>query len=87
MTPPGQARDDWKILRALSEVAGKTLPYNELADVRDRLHAVAPTLTHYDVVESSPFIKVAGALALAAPTKGEWDMLPYFNSTLVSIIK
>lgn len=27
ITPPGMARDDWKILRALSEVAGRPLQY------------------------------------------------------------
>jgi NADH-quinone oxidoreductase subunit G len=35
--PPGDAREDWKILRALSEMAGKTLPYDDLAQVRARL--------------------------------------------------
>jgi NADH-quinone oxidoreductase subunit G len=35
--PPGDAREDWKIIRALSEVAGKPLPYNNLAEVRARL--------------------------------------------------
>jgi NADH-quinone oxidoreductase subunit G len=35
--PPGDAREDWKILRALSEVLGKALPYDTLAQVRERL--------------------------------------------------
>jgi NADH-quinone oxidoreductase subunit G len=32
--PPGDAKEDWTILRALSEVAGKKLPYDD----RDALH-------------------------------------------------
>jgi NADH-quinone oxidoreductase subunit G len=40
--PPGEAKEDWKILRALSEVLGKTLPYNTLSEVRARLVAVNP---------------------------------------------
>ena len=28
--PPGEAREDWTILRALSERLGKTLPYDTL---------------------------------------------------------
>ncbi len=38
-TPPGDAREDWKILRALSQVLGKTLPYDSLAQIRARLVA------------------------------------------------
>lgn len=40
--PPGEAREDWKILRALSEVMGKKLPYDTLAQVRRRLAEVNP---------------------------------------------
>jgi len=35
--PPGEAKEDWTILRALSEVLGHTLPYDTLAQVRERL--------------------------------------------------
>ncbi len=35
--PPGEAREDWKILRAFSAVIGKTLPYDTIEAVRDRL--------------------------------------------------
>jgi len=38
--PPGDAREDWAILRALSERLGKTLPYDTLDQVRARLLAV-----------------------------------------------
>jgi len=38
--PPGDAREDWAILRALSERIGKTLPYDTLEQVRARLVAV-----------------------------------------------
>ncbi|MBM3550018.1 MAG: NADH-quinone oxidoreductase subunit G, partial [Alphaproteobacteria bacterium] len=40
--PPGDAREDWKILRALSEKLGKPLPYDNLGQVRRRLVAVNP---------------------------------------------
>jgi NADH-quinone oxidoreductase subunit G len=35
--PPGDAREDWAILRALSERLGKPLPYDTLEQVRTRL--------------------------------------------------
>src|SRR6185436_19176566 len=38
--PPGQAREDWAVLRALSEKLGKPLPYDTLDQVRARLIAV-----------------------------------------------
>jgi NADH-quinone oxidoreductase subunit G len=48
--PPGEAKEDWKILRALSEVLGKTLPYNTLAEVRARLVAVNPSFAKLEQV-------------------------------------
>ena len=32
--PPGDAREDWAILRALSDVLGKTLPFDSLGELR-----------------------------------------------------
>ncbi|MGO4724379.1 MULTISPECIES: NADH-quinone oxidoreductase subunit NuoG [unclassified Inquilinus] len=40
--PPGEAREDWKILRAASEALGRKLPYDSLREVRQRLVAVNP---------------------------------------------
>ncbi|MEM7022300.1 MAG: NADH-quinone oxidoreductase subunit NuoG [Pseudomonadota bacterium] len=42
--PPGEAKDDWKILRALSEVLGHKVPLDTLAQVRARLEELAPDL-------------------------------------------
>jgi len=40
--PPGEAREDWSILRAFSAVIGTPLPYDSIQEVRDRLAAVNP---------------------------------------------
>jgi NADH-quinone oxidoreductase subunit G len=48
--PPGEAKEDWAILRALSEVVGRTLPVQSLADVRQRLVEVAPEFAATDAV-------------------------------------
>lgn len=32
--PPGEAREDWAVIRALSDVLGHKLPYDSLADLR-----------------------------------------------------
>ncbi|BBM98584.1 NADH dehydrogenase (ubiquinone) Fe-S protein 1 [Marchantia polymorpha subsp. ruderalis] len=47
----GDARDDWKIVRALSEFAGVTLPYDTVNGVRARMLAVAPNLFRVDELE------------------------------------
>jgi len=55
LTPPALARDDWKIIRALSEIAGKTLPYDTLGEIRGRLTDVSPNLTRYGDVEGANY--------------------------------
>lgn len=59
---PGVAREDWQIIRALSEYLGATLPYDNLFAVRDRMAEIAPHLTRYDVIE--PTSEVVATLGL-----------------------
>ena len=40
--PPGEAREDWTILRAFSAVIGKTLPYDTIDALRKRMEQVNP---------------------------------------------
>jgi len=43
VNPPGDAREDWAILRAMSEYIGKKpLPYNNVADLRARIQKEFP---------------------------------------------
>ena len=46
--PKGEAREDWAILRALSERLGKTLPYDSLDQLRTRLFAEHPSFGQID---------------------------------------
>lgn len=55
ITPPGMARPDWKIIRALSEIVGQSLPYDDLSQVRDRIAEIAPHLVRYGDVEPANF--------------------------------
>ena len=41
---PGDAREDWSILRALSDVMGKTLPFDSFAELRTNMAADHPEL-------------------------------------------
>lgn len=62
VTPPGLAREDWKIVRALSEVVGTPLPYDTLDQLRDRMEDVAPHLVRYGTLEQNNFTAEAGQL-------------------------
>lgn len=63
VTPPGMAREDWKIIRALSEIIGVRLPYDTLEEVRDRLEEVSPNLVRYGAVEEANYFAQAEELA------------------------
>jgi NADH-quinone oxidoreductase subunit G len=63
--PPGDAREDWTIIRALSEVLGHKLAQDTLAQVRDRLASVSAVFD-----EDTP---VAAAKLAAFGTAGTVD--------------
>jgi len=63
VTPPMLAREDWKIIRALSELSGNALPYDKLEEVRDRLFEVSPNLVQYGSAEDANYFKQAQELA------------------------
>jgi NADH-quinone oxidoreductase subunit G len=46
--PKGEAKEDWAILRALSAVMNKTLPYDSLQQLRVKMIADHPTFGHVD---------------------------------------
>jgi NADH-quinone oxidoreductase subunit G len=50
--PPGEAREDWAIVRALSEVMGKRLSYDTLAALRQAMFKAAPHLMRVDKIEA-----------------------------------
>jgi NADH-quinone oxidoreductase subunit G len=59
--PPGEAREDWRILRAFSEIAGHTLPYDTLDALRDRLAQANPVFAREGMARF-------GATDLTAPS-------------------
>ena len=52
--PPGDAKEDWTILRALSEVCGHTLPYDNLKALRAAMYRAAPALARIGMVTPAP---------------------------------
>jgi NADH-quinone oxidoreductase subunit G len=71
--PPGDARADWSILRALSDALGKPLPFDSFAELRARLFADHPDFAAPGLVSfpwAPPKLKeetIAKGTALAYP--------------------
>jgi NADH-quinone oxidoreductase subunit G len=49
--PPGEGREDWKILRALSGVLGKKLPFDTAQQLRAKMFAAHPHLALLDLID------------------------------------
>jgi len=61
--PPGNAREDWSILRALSDKVGHKLPYDSLDQLRVELYAAYPHFAALDAIktgDSADLVKLAG---------------------------
>jgi NADH-quinone oxidoreductase subunit G len=50
--PPGEAREDWAIIRALSDVLGKKLPFDSLGALRQAIFKAVPHLMRVDQIEA-----------------------------------
>jgi NADH-quinone oxidoreductase subunit G len=57
--PPGEAKEDWAIIRALSAVVGKPLPFNSLAQLRAALYGELPHLARIDLIEPGKATDIA----------------------------
>ncbi|MCW5732350.1 MAG: NADH-quinone oxidoreductase subunit NuoG [Alphaproteobacteria bacterium] len=67
--PPGDAREDWTILRALSESIGQKLPFDSLQELRGHLVKAHPHLGQMD--------RIAPAEWRAPATKGALSDAPF----------
>ena len=67
--PPGEAREDWKIIRALSGVLGRTLPYDDISALRARMIEVNRSFAAPDEARPAEW----GAFG----TPGEMDPAPF----------
>ena len=61
--PPGDAREDWTILRALSEKMGRTLPFDNLDQLRQKLVAAYPSFANIDQLPQSKWQTVPAVKA------------------------
>jgi NADH-quinone oxidoreductase subunit G len=71
--PPGEAREDWAVIRALSDVLGKKLPYDSLQALRQAMFKVAPHLMRLDQIEAG----TADDVKALAVKGGSVDKTPF----------
>jgi NADH-quinone oxidoreductase subunit G len=50
VSPPGEAREDWRILRAISAYLGQALPFDTLAELRTELAKANPVFAQVEQV-------------------------------------
>jgi NADH-quinone oxidoreductase subunit G len=74
--PPGDAREDWAIVRALSEVLGKKLLYDSLSALRQAMFKVTPHLMRVDQIEAGN----ADAIKTLAGKGGSVEKTPFKSS-------
>ena len=71
--PPGDAREDWSILRALSDPLGAKLPFDSLTQLRAALAVAHPFLVRFDAVAPAD----AGVFGSIAAVGGSVDKAPF----------
>jgi NADH-quinone oxidoreductase subunit G len=76
--PPGEAKEDWAILRALSDVLGVKLPYDDRATL---LAAIEKDVTHFATLNSAPVhADTSAATWGAVGDSGVLDHAPVANT-------
>jgi NADH-quinone oxidoreductase subunit G len=83
--PPGDAREDWKILRALGELLGvaKAMPYASLAEIRARLGEANPVFQRDDAFEPGAW-GAFGAEGALDPARFAYPVANYYMTDPVT---
>ena len=85
--PPGDARADWSILRALSDALGKPLAFDNFGQLRVRLFADYPAFARQGLVQFAwappklPAAKLAAGTAVAYPVRDFYLTNPIARSS------
>ncbi len=84
--PPGQAKEDWAIVRALSAHVDKTLPFDTLAALRQKLYKDVPVLQQLDDVPAAGALDVVKLKASAKFTAAAFQpaVSDFYLSNVIS---
>lgn len=89
---PGDAREDWAVIRALSDVLGKKLPFDSLRELRAKLYAAFPHFAGVDEIAETDSAQIValgkkaaamGKSAFASPIKDFYLTNPIARASAV----
>ena len=83
--PPGEAREDWAILRALSEVLGRKLPYDFLGQLRQALFERHPHLQRIDEIAAGELSDISALAAIGGTPEKEQSSVPWWTTSISPI--
>jgi len=81
--PPGEAREDWRILRALSGAIDHPLPFDTLGELRGRMRQMYPILEETDRVVRAPW-EAFGEPGPVDPTPFAYPISDYYRTDPIS---
>ena len=81
--PPGQAKVDWTIIRALSEAASHTLPYDNLYQLRQRMIEEFPAFGELDVLPEAQW-HAFGEKGSVASTVFAYPLQDYYQTNVIT---
>ena len=81
--PPGEAREDWRIIRALSGVLDHPLPFDTLGELRSRMSQAHPILAETDRVGRATW-GAFGAPGPVDPTPFVYPIMDFYRTDPIS---
>ncbi len=81
---PGEAKEDWRIIRALSDVLGQSLPYNDLAQLHQQLIKNHPIFHQKHKIAASVWPAGFGRMGRILPDKMISPIKNYYMTDPIS---
>ncbi len=82
--PPHEAKDDWKIIRALSDYVGAGLNFVNLSDVRAALSIENPSFSLLNISQPGPLSTVSKTLPKVGDQKFKPKALSYYMTNVIA---
>ena len=81
--PPGEAREDWAILRALSGALGRPLPFDSLPELRAQMRTLHPAFAPVDEIVAAEW-GAFGELGPLDPAPFRYPIIDFYRTDPVS---
>ena len=83
--PPGNAKEDWKIIRALSDVLNKPLKFNTIEQLRDKIFSLYPSLSNIDQLPAIDYANInIDKSTETLNSKVSYNFIDYYQSNEIA---